>query len=533
MSGFGERFRQAGYVVPKPLIEVEGHPIIEHIVALFPGESDFVFICNREHLDHPDYHMREILERAAPGARIVAIGPHKLGPVHAVLEARAGIRMDLPTIVNYCDFACVWDYRAFVHYVAESEVDGAVVTYTGFHPHMLGSTNYAYVRSSAGLVQDIREKQSFTTTPMEERASSGTYYFRSGALMLDCFGEARRRNLTVAGEFYTSLTYKILIERGLRVGFFDVERFMQWGTPADLAEYLYYSRLFRRLIAGPVEPPRQAGAVLIPMAGAGARFQREGFALPKPLIPVSGRPMVLQAIRQLPRADRHVFVLRRDAGGIDDIVRQLRSAYPDARITFADALTDGQARTCVLGMPLVDPGAPLTIGACDNGVIFDGAAFLRLFKGADVLVWCARGHPGAIRAPEMFGWLATEGERVVGVSVKKPLADPKSDLAVIGTFTFARAADFERATSLMFARRATVNGEYYVDTCINDALALGLTCCAFEVEHYIGWGTPNDLRTFEYWQSAFGSWAGHPYRAECDACFPDVTGGAAKAGAPG
>jgi len=48
MSGFGERFRRAGYAVPKPLIEIDGKPIVAHVINMFPGESDFIFICNQE-----------------------------------------------------------------------------------------------------------------------------------------------------------------------------------------------------------------------------------------------------------------------------------------------------------------------------------------------------------------------------------------------------------------------------------------------------------------------------------------------------
>ncbi|SVE52845.1 uncharacterized protein METZ01_LOCUS505699, partial [marine metagenome] len=46
MSGFGERFRRAGYSVPKPLIEVDGKPIIQYVIEMFPGEENFIFICN-------------------------------------------------------------------------------------------------------------------------------------------------------------------------------------------------------------------------------------------------------------------------------------------------------------------------------------------------------------------------------------------------------------------------------------------------------------------------------------------------------
>lgn len=70
MSGFGERFRRAGYSVPKPLIEVAGKPIIEYVVAMFPGERDILFICNEDHLAEPKFRMRETLAAIRPDARI-------------------------------------------------------------------------------------------------------------------------------------------------------------------------------------------------------------------------------------------------------------------------------------------------------------------------------------------------------------------------------------------------------------------------------------------------------------------------------
>lgn len=50
LSGIGKRFIEAGYSDPKPLIIVEGKPIIEHVVNLFPNETKFTFICNDLHL---------------------------------------------------------------------------------------------------------------------------------------------------------------------------------------------------------------------------------------------------------------------------------------------------------------------------------------------------------------------------------------------------------------------------------------------------------------------------------------------------
>src|ERR1700733_6903267 len=100
MSGSGARFIRAGYDVPKPLIEVEGKPIIAHVVDMFPGETDFLFICNNEHLADAKWHMAEIIKFNCPTAKIIGITPHKAGPVHAVLQVAAEIKPDVPTIVS-------------------------------------------------------------------------------------------------------------------------------------------------------------------------------------------------------------------------------------------------------------------------------------------------------------------------------------------------------------------------------------------------------------------------------------------------
>lgn len=525
MSGFGERFRRAGYAVPKPLIEIEGKPVIAHVIDMFPGERDFLFICNRDHLSEPSYRMREMIRRYCPAGRVVAIDAHKLGPVHAVLQVADLIDPQRPVIVNYSDFTCYWNWGHFCDFVAHSKCDGAIPAYKGFHPHALGTTHYAYMQEADGWVLDIQEKQPYTNNRMEEYASSGTYYFASGQLMLDAFQATKDQNLNVGGEFYVSLAYKPMLESGKRIAVYDLQHFMQWGTPEDVAEYRMWSDIFRRL-ADPAyaSVPTVGGTTLIPMAGLGERFSREGYAITKPLIPVSGKPMVVQATADLPAASRHVFVLRHDMPGLEAIENILCETFPATHCVILDGPTDGQARTALLGWRAVSGAAandsPLTIAACDNGGLYRPERLQALHDDpdTDVIVWVARGYPNAARHPQMYGWVACQGnsDRVSGVSVKKPLADPKRDPIITGTFTFRRGSDFARAVERMIERDARVNGEFYIDTCIEDALALGLTVRIFEIDSYLCWGTPNDLRTFEYWQSCFHKWTSHPYHIEHD-----------------
>lgn len=52
MAGVGRRFRQAGYDMPKPLIPVDGQPIIKRLLTSFPLDWPITFICNSDDLEN-------------------------------------------------------------------------------------------------------------------------------------------------------------------------------------------------------------------------------------------------------------------------------------------------------------------------------------------------------------------------------------------------------------------------------------------------------------------------------------------------
>ena len=522
MSGFGERFRRAGYSVPKPLIQVDGKPIIAHVIDMFPGETEFTFICNEDHLANSNFRMAQILGGLCPTGRIVGIAAHKLGPIHAVRQVEHLLDPVEPVVINYCDFTCYWDWHHFKSFVAKTGCAGAIPAYKGFHPHNLGTTNYAYMRENNGWVLDIQEKQPYTDNRMQEFASSGTYYFASAKIMSDAFERTMNQNLNVGGEFYVSLAYKSMLTQEQKVATYPLQHFMQWGTPDDLVEYQSWSDTFKRLL-NKEESATQLGSLVIPMAGMGKRFADEGYTLTKPLIPVFGKAMAIEAIEDLPKAQYQSIVLRADMPGVDNIETSIKSQCPNAILTRVPGVTEGQACTSLIGLDALERSAekinPITFGACDNGVLFNQKAYQVLLDDpqVDVIVWGARGHTNAIRKPHLFGWIDADSEGVIhSISVKTPLASPATDPIVIGTFTFKKASDARHAIDALIARNGRINGEFYLDSCINDALALGLRCHLFEVDSFISWGTPNDLKTFEYWQSCFHKWVHHPYRLELD-----------------
>ena len=62
---------------------------------------------------------------------------------------------------------------------------------------------------------------------MQELASSGTYYFK-GSLVKRFFTELINKRIDVNGEYYCSLVYNLMIKNNLKVGFYELEHFMQW-----------------------------------------------------------------------------------------------------------------------------------------------------------------------------------------------------------------------------------------------------------------------------------------------------------------
>ena len=208
MAGFGDRYKRAGYTEPKPLIPVDGVPMIERVLEAFqprqPGDR-YVFVVNRTHAEETD--LVAVTKRLVPDAEIVVCEPHKDGPMQTLLAAKDHIRPDEDVLLNYCDFGVDWSYPEFRAWLAKHAWDGAMSAYRGFHPHSLGPTLYAYMRvaDDQETVLEIREKHHFTPDKFSEYASSGLYYFRRGDMLLDIAKEMLASGERVQGEYYVSM----------------------------------------------------------------------------------------------------------------------------------------------------------------------------------------------------------------------------------------------------------------------------------------------------------------------------------------
>ncbi len=526
MAGFGERYRRAGHTAAKPLITVDDRPMIEHVLRdlspLHPSDRLLIAI-NREHAQTTPLIAE--LARLAPAAEVAIIEPHRDGPVRTLLAVADRIDANEELLLSYCDFGVRWSLPAFLEWCRAGRWDAAMSAYRGFHPHSLGPTLYAYMRteedpaSAPGAhVQEIREKHHFTPNRMDEYASAGLFWFRRAGALLEASRAIVAEGERAAGEFYVSTAVQRQIAAGDRVGAYPLERFFQWGTAEDLEDWTGWARAMRCLDAfvEDVAGISTRSVLIVPMAGRGQRFVDEGLGVHKPMIDVGGAPMVEQTLAFLPKPSARVLVVR-DSLGEDATFRAMVSALPGpTEIVPVPAVTNGQATSAWLGVARAPRGAPVLVASCDAGYLYDPAV-LRVLEqddGPDVAVFSAPSYLPARWRPEMYGWLvANPASRVEAVSVKKvvPGVDLRLQETLTGTFWFRSAALFNELYEALIGSGETVRGEFYIDTMIRQAVARQLDVRAIHVEKFIPWGTPNELSTFIYWNMVFRG--GRPLRS--------------------
>ena len=118
----------------------------------------------------------------------------------------------------------------------------------------------------------------------------------------------------------------------------------------------------------------------------------------------------------------------------------------------------------------------------------------------------------------MYSWLDVDAkDNIKKVYVKEFFGtDPFSSYAIVGTMYFRKKSHFITALQSLYEKNITTNGEFYVDNLLNEAITAGLTVKNFKIDEYICWGTPDDLKTYQYWQEFFDKCAWHPYKYEND-----------------
>lgn len=502
MSGQGERFKDKGYELPKPFIEISGRPMLQHVLEMFPGVEEVLFIVNKDHFEDDTLELERRLISIAPNSKIVVIDSHKLGPAWAVLQAKDSIKLDVPVVVNYCDFACTWNFPAFREKL-HSGLDGLIATYSGFHPHMLRNTQYAYLKlDTQGNLVQIQEKQSFSSEPMKEPASSGTYGFGLGQILIDAVSAQIAANDSYNNEFYSSLTYSNMVRSGRVIKNFEIEKFFQWGTPEDFEDFKWQKDFFTFKKSSGLKPI-DANRVEILAAGEGKRFGNLGYKTSKPFLAMDKGFLALQALDSLGEPTESKGILLQEN---QIISREQADLLVSNRVTIrrVKALTRGQAESALLSLAAEFKGSCI-IATCDSLVFPDLKTKLTTQENT-LGVWITKPSKFAIEHPEQFGWVKLNSNReIIDSWVKKAPIIAEDVFLITGTFFFGNDTEGSRLLESFLLTENMVNSEFYLDSLLAFAGEQGWRVLGLIPEWFVSLGTPDEYETYRYWESLFAS----------------------------
>ncbi len=235
--------------------------------------------------------------------------------------------------------------------------------------------------------------------------------------------------------------------------------------------------------------------IVIPMAGAGSRFAKAGYVLPKPLIEVHGTPMIRVVIKNLQPSVPHrfVFICQKAHVAAYGLEEKLAAWAPGSAIVTVDGLTEGAACTVLAAKAYIDHDGALMIANSDQYVDMNIDDYLAAMEknAFDGMIMTMKADD------PKWSFVGFDGEGKVNRVVEKEVI---SDEATVGIYNFRKGSDFVRAAEAMIAQDLRVNGEFYVAPVYNQLVAegkrIGIYNIGSEAAGMHGLGIPSDLEAF-------------------------------------
>jgi HAD superfamily hydrolase (TIGR01509 family) len=239
------------------------------------------------------------------------------------------------------------------------------------------------------------------------------------------------------------------------------------------------------------KPKWQGGKmnVLIPMAGAGSRFEEAGYTFPKPLIEVHGKPMIQVVVDNLNIDATHIFIVQKKHYKKYSLKYTLGLISPNCKIIQVDGITEGAACTTLLAKEFIDNDEPLIIANSDQFMEWESNEFMYSVTADDIdggILTFKSSHP-------KWSYARTDDNGfVVEVAEKQPI----SDKATAGVYFWKKGSDYVKYAEQMMDKNIRVNNEFYVCPVFNEAILDNAKVKLFPIKKMWGLGTPEDLNRF-------------------------------------
>jgi len=225
-AGSGSRFTKVGYTFPKPLIDVNGKPMIQVVVENLNIEGNYIYIVQKKHYDK--YNLKYFLNIITPKCKIITVEGVTEGAACTTLLAKDYINNNKPLLIANSDQYIHWSSVEFMYTMTAGNIDGGILTFRSTHPKW----SYAKIDEEFN-VSEIAEKK-----VISDIATVGIYYWSTGSDYVKYAKQMINKNIRVNGEFYIAPIYNEAIADGKKFKTFDVDKMWGLGTPEDLNSFL-------------------------------------------------------------------------------------------------------------------------------------------------------------------------------------------------------------------------------------------------------------------------------------------------------
>lgn len=226
MAGAGSRFEKAGYAFPKPLIEVNGKPMIQVVVDNLNIKANYIFIVQKSHKEK--YNLDSVLNLIAPNCKIVEVEGLTEGAACTTLLAKEYINNDKPLIMANSDQFVEWSSSKFMYKMQEQDLDGGILSFKSTHPKW----SYAKIDEN-NYVTEVAEKK-----PISDCATVGIYYWKKGSDYVKYAEQMIDKNTRTNNEFYVCPVFNEAVQDCKRISTFNIDKMWGLGTPEDLHYYI-------------------------------------------------------------------------------------------------------------------------------------------------------------------------------------------------------------------------------------------------------------------------------------------------------
>ena len=229
--------------------------------------------------------------------------------------------------------------------------------------------------------------------------------------------------------------------------------------------------------------------VLIPMAGAGTRFEKAGYAFPKPLVDVNNKPMIQLVVDNINMEANYIFIVQKSHKEQYNLDSVLNLITKNCTIVEVDGLTEGAACTTLLAKEYINNDKPLLMANSDQYVEWCSSKFMYKMQEQDVdggILTFESTHPKWSYAKTDENSIITE------VAEKKPI----SNNATVGIYYWKKGSDYVSFAESMIQKNIRTNNEFYVCPVFNEAINAGKKIVSYNIEKMWGLGTPEDLNNY-------------------------------------